>query len=120
MSSKIKTIVLDLDETLLHSETSNKEQIARENLSEKKLTDVFLISDYITTIRPCLGLFLTHLRKKNYRVIIWTAGCKRYAFEIVKKIILKWITPDYVLHSDHCTESERETGHPKNLKWLQT
>lgn len=71
----MKLIVLDVDETLIHSSR------AKTNKSIK-LDD----GDLHLNPRPYLNNFLKYLFN-NYRVMIWSAGEKRYIEFFVKKFI---------------------------------
>lgn len=78
MSKKI--LILDLDETLIHSTTEKTSNFNFSiNLDEE---------EYFVHIRPNLDIFLDFCFK-HFEVFIWTSSVKEYAFLILEKIIPK-------------------------------
>lgn len=87
----MKLIVLDVDETLIHS--SDKKTI-----HSVKLDD----GDLYLNPRPYLNRFLKYLFK-NYYVIIWSAGEKKYIDFFVKTFITSLgYKPLLVLTRNNC------------------
>ncbi len=128
MNSKIN-IILDLDETLIHTTSIDEEKQLKEGPNQSnagRLTSYKMYSEdgvkvvYIVYERPGLQNFLDYLFK-YFNVSIWTAASKMYALFIVKNIVLKkpgrkldWIFFDY-----HCTISKKATQNNKNIKCLR-
>ena len=79
----IETIVLDLDETLIHSET-NPDMMTNPDF-------IFKIDGikYFVRKRPGLDLFLLYIIKSFKIIGIWTAATKDYAEKIVNNIFTK-------------------------------
>ena len=77
-------IVLDLDETLFHSETSvaPNEKLKKDCDQSFKYMDVY----YYVFYRPHLKDFIESIFKNFDHVAIWTAAEKRYATKVVNKI----------------------------------
>ena len=118
MSFDRKTIiVLDLDETLIHSMTTKEREAYNKTIN---FTSHEMIgSDYIIYERPGLQEFLDFLFK-NFTVCVWTAASKDYASFIVNNIVLNgrkdrkldWFFFDY-----HCDIS-RKISNTKSTKDL--
>lgn len=92
------TIVLDLDETLIHTSFQRV----------RKRPDFFFHFDkvsYNTNVRPYCSDFLTHLQTGGYEVILWTASTSLYAGPIIAKLQEKRKQFDYCLFRQHCTFS---------------
>jgi hypothetical protein len=77
-------VVLDLDETLFHSETSRfpDNKLKKECNQNFKYMDVY----YYVFYRPHLKEFIESVFKNFDHVAIWTAAEKRYATKVVDKI----------------------------------
>lgn len=77
-------IVLDLDETLFHSETSvsPNDKLKKECDQSFKYMDVY----YYVYYRPHLKEFIASIFKYFDHVAIWTAADKKYASKVVNKI----------------------------------
>lgn len=87
-SSFNSCIVLDIDETLIHTKhttTSPNDSLKKQSDIHFKLQDVY----YYIMIRPYVFVFLDSVFKNFDHVCIWTAAEKVYA----KKIISKIMTP---------------------------
>lgn len=119
MDIKGINIILDLDETLIHSmdkEANTKSQIKRFKplFNSKEMDDDFTVFE-----RPLLQNFLDYLFL-NYNVSVWTAASKNYALFIIKNFILK--KPgrklDYILFSHHCDLSYEMKNSQKDLSML--
>lgn len=109
-----KTVIFDLDETLIrtHNDCKNMfktlEQI--KDVDDKKRTYVIRFYDgkYGTWdqmwgfLRPHVKELLIYCLENFELVIIWTAGTKEYAREI-KNVLFKNLTePDLVYSREHC------------------
>lgn len=116
-----QNIILDLDETLLYSISSEE----MEELSDKQIKSAsdfkqHNMDDYYTVVeRPGLQQFLDYLFK-NYNVSIWTAASKDYALFVVDQIILqkKERKLDWIMFSYHCDISKKEKRGSKDLEML--
>lgn len=117
MSSGFENIILDLDETLIHS--TQRESIEGD---PSQYGCQFYEWDYITFERPHLQEFLLYLFNRYKRVLIWTAATEQYGLYIIHNILEKYVPPDkqfdLFLHSGHCDISEKEFGIKKNLQAL--
>lgn len=89
-----KTLVLDLDETLVHA---SKISVAKPDFVVK-LSDT---SRYYVLKRPGLDDFLERM-SKLYDLVIYTSSEKEYATRIIDKIDPQHLIRT-VLHRDHCT-----------------
>lgn len=115
------TVVLDLDETLVHSifmndiarQTNDKSKFSKVVKKLRKKCDLFLtdVGNYgnvFVFLRPGLHRFLTKL-SETCEVVLWTAGSRRYA-----KPILDFIDPHghflpYRLFRDHTIQRGNES-----------
>ena len=116
MKKKLYNIILDLDETLIHSMDKyekRKEEIVK---FKPKFNTKEMDNDFTVFERPLLQKFLDYLFS-NYNVSVWTAASKNYALFIIKKFIL--IKPgrklDYILYSHHCDVSYALKNSTKDL-----
>ncbi len=90
---QIYTLVLDLDETLIHySENTNREGNLSLVLNEDDSPTYF--------VRSGLFSFLTRL-SPHYEIVIFTAALKEYAEYFVQRIDHKKVI-SHVLHREHC------------------
>lgn len=113
-----RTLVLDLDETLVHSSTSdfggkydfaiyvntilNKAKIiTAEEIKEKNIKNC--LTKYVLYIkkRPGLGKFLRIL-SKSYELVVFTAGLQCYADVILNNIDMESMI-NHRLYRQHCT-----------------
>lgn len=78
----IETIILDLDETLIHSETNPTKMI------NPDFTFTITGEKYYVRKRPGLDQFLVYLFKKFKVIGVWTAATRDYATKIVNNIFL--------------------------------
>ncbi|GKA34585.1 Dullard phosphatase domain containing protein, eukaryotic [Tanacetum coccineum] len=83
-----KTVVLDLDETLIHSTIFRDTSVA----ITPPINYDFLVSfggeeviAYVTK-RPFVDEFLQYLNQNNFEVVIFTAGTKEYASPVLDKL----------------------------------
>lgn len=120
MSKKLKTIVLDLDATMIHSrELKNSKDDAYYGL--KKFENFYVMSnDYIVVERPGCQEFLNYVFKNFEHVIVWTAASKDYAEFIIDKCITKEESRElsWYFFSYHCNLSEDKYCSSKDLKLL--
>lgn len=116
-----QNVILDLDETLLHSISSEE----MKELSDDQVESIYNfenhnMDDYYTVVeRPGLQKFLDYLFE-NYNVSIWTAASKDYALFVVDKIILQKNDRklDWIMFSYHCDISKKEKKGSKDLEML--
>ena len=116
--SKVKNIILDLDETLISSTELDEfdwdkyEQKIPLFVSER-------VFDYLTVERPHIQTFLNHIFS-NYKVSVWTAASAAYGIEIVETFILT--SPerklDYIFTAEHCELANKLYGGHKDLRLL--
>jgi hypothetical protein len=108
----IKNVVLDLDETLVHSEIYNG--------SIRPGLRYHFFENYIIYERPHLDRFIFTLATR-YRLSVWTAAHKAYAAFILK-VISGYLPPRtsflVFMHSEHCSVSKRDYGVLKHLNLL--
>ena len=126
---KDKYVVLDLDDTCIHSLVNKKEAKKwKTDPERKKHVDKFkwhnMDDYYLVCERPDLQPFLDYLFE-NFNVIVWTAASKDYALFIIKNALiagranrqLRYIFFDY-----HCEISQEVYKHDnepqKSLKLL--
>ena len=124
-----KYVVLDLDDTCIHSLVNEKEAKKwKKDPKRKEHVDKFkwhnMDDYYLVCERPELQSFLDYLFEK-FNVIVWTAASKDYALFIIKNAIiagranrqLSYIFFDY--HCDISQEVYKSQGEPqKSLKLL--
>lgn len=112
----VTTIILDIDETLIHA-YSSKEEI---NLMKK--SDIWnkcpLLRARTFTVfggnnqrwwvvkRPKLDEFIDMCFMKFDQVIVWTAGCRGYADDIVANVFSGHPQPHYVFCRDQCSDKD--------------
>ena len=107
-------VVLDLDNTLIHSPNTT-ECVDPDNIGNFKPVRTLT---YITYLRPYLTEFLTYVMK-NLRLSIWTAGDAEYARAVLANILPPDCgTPYIVFARDAVQACEAETGHHKLLAWV--
>jgi TFIIF-interacting CTD phosphatase-like protein len=126
-SNKLLNLILDLDETIIHSlSPDEKESLTKNQLSEyNKIKDRYKHSmgegDYTVIERPDLQQFLD-FAFENFNVSVWTAASKEYALFIIDEIILVNKPErhlDLVLFSTHCGYAKKKYRGMKNLKMVQ-
>ncbi len=97
-TSNLKTLVLDLDETLVHSqflEFSSPSDIIIKIEIEKEMYDIHVL------VRPGVKEFLENM-KIYYEIVIFTASISKYA-DILLNIIDQNGCAPYRLFREHCT-----------------
>jgi len=77
-------LILDLDETLVHSKVENVDFVPD-----------FELFDYKVIKRPYLAKFLTNC-SKNFKIAIWSSASDDYVAEMVKQIIPDSIELEFV------------------------
>jgi len=96
---KKKTLVLDLDETLVHSNffpfSNRPSDVIIQIEIENKIHDIHVL------VRPYVKEFLNHM-SKFYEIIIFTASLSKYANPLLNQIDEKKIL-DFRLFREHCT-----------------
>jgi TFIIF-interacting CTD phosphatase-like protein len=127
MKTKLLNLILDLDETIIHSlSPEDKETLSKNQLDEyNKIKDRFKHSmgedDYIVIERPDLQEFLD-FAFENFNVSVWTAASKEYALFIIDEIILANKPErhlDLILFSTHCSYAKKKYKGMKNLKMVE-
>lgn len=114
MSQRLN-IFLDLDNTIICSETYNQKI-----MSQVYDYDYDFINPYVTVARPHLQKFLDFIFK-YHNVNIWTAASKNYASFIYDRFVKKYDNNRNIgllLYNKHCDVSMSETGHTKSLSML--
>ena len=86
-----KLLILDIDETLIHATAERLERDCD-----------FETSWYFVYKRPFLDEFLSFCFS-NFRVAIWTSAGEEFAEEIVKSVIEKHGTPEFLWSNQKCT-----------------
>lgn len=114
----IQNIILDLDDTLIHSvESKELAQVPQETLNKLKSHK---FEKYTMFERPGLEEFIKTLARK-YTIVVWTAAHGIYAEYVIDNIINPYASPNYVkylLHADHCKFSMSEFKILKHLDYL--
>lgn len=104
------TLVLDLDETLVHSEyiqPAYYDYVFQVSLNES-------LHNIYVSYRPGLKQFLDRITKE-FEVVIFTASMKKYAKEVIKSFDPHQKIK-YLLYRDYCTEVNGE--YVKDLRVL--
>ena len=119
MALPLQNIVLDIDNTLVHSVSLNHA------LKEwTKDLSAIRIEPFMVFLRPHIASFLQYLFD-NFNVGIFTAGVESYANDIVHHVILPNLRPDqrdriqFVLHRKHYEECMAVTGKAKDLSYVE-
>jgi TFIIF-interacting CTD phosphatase-like protein len=113
-------IILDLDETLIHTIVSDRPRSDLEKKSDFKFQFQPAGAIYYVFKRPGLEEFLSQIFSKFRRVGVWTAADKQYAKKVVMNIMsARQISNlDFVFSRDFC-ESDR-IGFTKPLSKIYT
>ena len=85
-----KLLILDIDETLIHS-------------SEKQLDRIpdFRLDEYFVYIRPGLKEFISNC-SKLFNLAIWTASSSEYAIEVIKNIFPDDLRLEFIFTGERC------------------
>lgn len=120
-----KCLVLDLDETLVHTlETTDwisklgiysdsKAQILRNRVYKLTLDDVVdelgsgVVSELAGILRPHLRDFIIFAFMYFRIICVWSAGQRKYVHEIVRIIFADLREPNLIFSFDDCKHSER-------------
>lgn len=108
------TIILDIDETIVHA-FGDKKEIEKLKKSNIWNANPLLRSRTFTVYggpnerwwvvkRPNLDEFIDMCFAKFDQVIVWTAGCREYADDIVSHVFSGHPQPHYVFCREHCAE----------------
>ena len=109
----INTIVLDLDNTLIYSRSPSEKP---KGIASPKRIRYFSTLGYDVAMRPGLIAFLNFIRKRFTKVIVWSAGTRKYVNSIVENIFSKaGYMPDAVLTRDDCEQLKEEQVYTKPL-----
>ena len=95
-------IILDLDETLIHSESMRDELAVSYNYDYDFKFPNFGKTFYYTKKRPYLEQFLDYAFE-NFDVAIWTAAGEDYAKEIIRNIGILESSLNFFYTKDKCT-----------------
>ncbi len=122
MTNNKPCLILDLDETVIHSVSeSEKEDLSDDELERMENFKGHNMDDYFTVLeRPGLQKFLD-FAFENFNVAIWTAASKEYALFIAEEIIIAGKPErklDFILFSYHCDISKREKKSIKKLDMI--
>ena len=120
MPGKEKTIILDLDQTIISAEADEDYDFKKHKTKAKLFTYHDMNSYYIVFERPGLQDFLDFLFS-NFNVCVWTAASKDYALFIIEKIIIngkKNRHVDWIFFSYHCDISRKLKKGTKDLSIL--
>jgi TFIIF-interacting CTD phosphatase-like protein len=126
-SEKPFNLILDLDETIIHSlspeeeETLNKNQLREYKNIKDKFKHSMGDDDYMVIERPNLQEFLDFIFK-HFNISVWTAASKEYALFIIDEIIIAnkpERSLDLILFSTHCGYAKKKYGGMKNLKMVE-
>jgi TFIIF-interacting CTD phosphatase-like protein len=115
---KEKSVVLDLDQTIISAEADEEYDFKKHKTRAKKFKYHDMDSYYIVFERPGLQRFLDYLFS-NFNITIWTAASKDYALFIIEKIILAGKSDrhiDWIFFSYHCDISKKLKGGSKDLR----
>ena len=110
------TVVLDLDETLLHSIVLEHDQ---EFAITENIDFQFVIGPwrYIVTLRPRLDAFLKWA-SGVFELIVYTAGSDEYAKEISRRVDPEGKYFSHILSRKHCIKNPHSEGIQKDLSIL--
>lgn len=120
MKNKKLNIILDLDQTIISSESIDEFDLKKNIDKASKFTYYDMDGYYTVFERPGLQDFLDYLFE-NFNVSVWTAASKDYALFIIDKIILKNKAGrklDWFFFSYHCDISKKVKKNTKNLSLL--
>ena len=120
MSFKHMNIILDLDNTIISAEETDKFNFKKNKNKTLKFSFHNMDDYYIIFERPNIQVFLDFIFK-NFNVSIWTAATKDYALFIIENVILKNHPErkiDYIFHSYHCGLSSTHKNSTKSLEML--
>ena len=99
----MNTIVLDLDSTLIFARPLNILAKPIEDERNFCLRPVALQEIFQVTIRKHVAHFIAELKKRGFRVVVWSAGTETYVKDIVS-VLFKNIEIDYLLTRNHTVD----------------
>jgi Dullard-like phosphatase family protein len=93
-----KTLILDIDETLIHSKITTEEPLH----PDFKANFIPIEGEnYETMKRPYVDQFLDYVQK-NWTIAFWTSATEDYALGILENLGIKYW--DFLYHRDNCTQ----------------
>lgn len=112
------TVILDIDETLVHYIANRHKPHSWDTLPETEKAKYKVVDSGtgIFIVRPHLDEFFKFL-SENCDVGLWTWSDKGYA-QGMRKLILGDYKLKFVLHDDHAEESSEAHGNSKDLNYL--
>ena len=110
----LKTLVLDLDETLAHGQNMPFASIKNQIILQCKINKID--TNIYVKIRPGVKEFLRKM-SKIYEIIIFTASIEEYAKPLVNLIDQKNFC-SYKLYREHCIFDNDKNAYIKDLKKL--
>lgn len=120
--TRLKVVVLDMDETLISSCVEKVDRYWKKldpwNMhpsSRCRLHKILGQSPYFFYERPHLHSFLEELDRVYDHVVIYSAGSKDYVNEVIKSIFVGHNQPSLILTSDDCVKHEGGGGYRKCL-----
>ena len=108
-----KTVVLDIDRTLVHSVEKY-----RLNHEWKDKFEWFDVVSHITFLRPHVREFINFLFDKGYNVAIFTAGGMEYAEEVVKELF-KVKKPSFIFVDKDYDKAFKLYGKLKAVEYVE-
>ena len=109
----IDTIVLDLDNTLIYSRSPSEKP---KGISSPKRIRYFSTLGYDVAMRPGLIPFLNFIKKRFSKIIVWSAGTRKYVNCIVDNIFEKvGYRPDAILAREDCVQLKENQVYTKPL-----
>lgn len=105
--SKHKTIILDLDHTLVHSFRTDIFFKGKDYDTTQFIILESTTSDYISFKRSYVDEFLRFCFNKYHKVVIWSAGKREYVHEILDKFFGDYVF-DAVLTRDNCVDLQKD------------
>ncbi len=108
----MKTIILDIDRTLVHAVSK---YVIKEDWKDK--FEWFISEPYVVFFRPQIREFIKFLFDNNYKVGLFTAGSKEYAEEIVHNLFKNYKL-EFVFSNEHYDEGFDMFGKLKPLEYI--
>lgn len=127
----MKVVVLDLDNTLIHSvertaSASILRHVASDSLGMPMLCPVATVAgSLLVFFRPYLIPFLLQLRAHTDVLVVWSAGQATYVQDVINRVILPFLPThtgiffDAIFTRDDCSKSLTEFGNMKDLRYIQ-
>ena len=107
--SKISTIILDLDHTLIHSVKVHPFFDHDEYCGGNGV--LLECCEYICFKRPYVEEFLRSCFNKHHKVVLWSAGTKEYVLEIAYKLFSDYEF-DLILTRENCVDYQKDFDEP--------